>query len=115
MRPVTPRHTRTTSTGEMLLAQVCLDAVASTRQAVNAGPVWSVPPLCGDEVARPGLAGALVSAVRAPDGGAVGVTTGLVGGGRVREVDACLIWKVLKRCRAAVLVASAVGGSDRAA
>ena len=46
-----------------------------------AGPVWSVPPLRGDEVARPELAEALVAAVLAPDATAVGVTTGLVGAG----------------------------------
>ena len=43
--------------------------------------MWSVPPLRGDEVARPELAEALVAAVLAPDAGAVGVTTGLVGAG----------------------------------
>ena len=43
--------------------------------------VWSVPPLRGDEVARPELAEALVAAVLAQDAGAVGVTTGLVGAG----------------------------------
>jgi WD40 repeat protein len=46
-----------------------------------AGPVWSVPPLRGDEVARPELAEALVAAVLAPDASTVGVTTGLVGAG----------------------------------
>jgi hypothetical protein len=45
------------------------------------GPVWSVPPLRGDEVERAEVAKALVAAVLAPDAGAVGVTTGLVGAG----------------------------------
>ena len=35
--------------------------------ATLAGPVWSVPPLRGDEVARPELAEALVAAVLSPD------------------------------------------------
>ena len=46
-----------------------------------AGPVWSVPSLRGDEVARPELAEALMGAVLSPDASAVGVTTGLVGAG----------------------------------
>ncbi|GIM93284.1 DUF4062 domain-containing protein [Paractinoplanes toevensis] len=45
------------------------------------GPVWSVPPLNGSEVARPALTAALIEAVLAPDAGPVGVTTGLVGAG----------------------------------
>ena len=45
------------------------------------GPVWSVPPLRGDEVRRPELAEALISAVLAADAGAVAVTTALVGAG----------------------------------
>ena len=45
------------------------------------GSVWSVPPLRGDEVARPELAEALVAAVLAADAAAVAVTTGLVGAG----------------------------------
>jgi Holliday junction resolvasome RuvABC ATP-dependent DNA helicase subunit len=40
-----------------------------------------VPPLRGDEVARPELAEALISAVLAADAGAVAVTTALVGAG----------------------------------
>ena len=54
---------------------------AATAAEPVAGPVWSVPPLRGDEVARPELAEALVAAVLAPDASAVGVTTGLVGAG----------------------------------
>jgi hypothetical protein len=45
------------------------------------GPVWSVPPLRGDEVERAEVAQAVVAAVLAPGAGAVGVTTGLVGAG----------------------------------
>ena len=44
------------------------------------GPVWSVAPLRGDEVARPELAEALVSAL-SPAASAMEVTTGLVGAG----------------------------------
>jgi WD40 repeat protein len=44
------------------------------------GPVWSVPRLHGDEVARPDLAEALVAAVLSAST-AVEVTTGLVGAG----------------------------------
>jgi hypothetical protein len=47
---------------------------AMTERQV-AGPVWSVPPLRGDEVARPELAEALISAVLATDAVAVAVTT----------------------------------------
>ena len=53
---------------------------AAPRERV-AGLVWSVPPLRGDEVARPELTEALVAAVLAPDATSVGVTTGLVGAG----------------------------------
>jgi uncharacterized protein DUF4062/NB-ARC domain-containing protein len=45
------------------------------------GPVWAVPPLRGDEVARPGLMDNLVAAVTRPGAGAVGMTTGLWGAG----------------------------------
>ena len=61
------------------LVELPREQAATGRPA--AGPVWSVPPLRGDEVARPELAEALVAAVLAPDAGAVGVTTGLVGAG----------------------------------
>lgn len=44
-------------------------------------PVWAVPPLQGDEVARPGLMENLVAAVIRPGAGAVGMTTGLWGAG----------------------------------
>jgi hypothetical protein len=54
---------------------------AAVGAAAVDGPVWSVPPLRGDEVARPELAEPLVSAVLSQDAGAVGVTTGLVGAG----------------------------------
>ena len=45
------------------------------------GPVWAVPPLRGDEVARPGLMEDLVAAVTRPEASAVGMTTGLWGAG----------------------------------
>jgi WD40 repeat protein len=45
------------------------------------GPVWAVPPLWGDEVARPGLMKDLVVAVTRPTASAVGMTTGLWGAG----------------------------------
>jgi WD40 repeat protein len=45
------------------------------------GPVFSVPPLHGDEVARPGLMEDLVAAVTRLGAGTVGVTTGLWGAG----------------------------------
>jgi WD40 repeat protein len=45
------------------------------------GPVFAVPPLRGNEVARPGLMNDLVKAVTQPGAGAVGLTTGLWGAG----------------------------------
>jgi len=45
------------------------------------GPVWVVPPLRGDEVARPGLMEQLMAAVMRAGVGAVGMTTGLWGAG----------------------------------
>jgi WD40 repeat protein len=45
------------------------------------GPVFVVPPLRGDEVARPGLMKDLVDAVTRPGAGAVEMTTGLWGAG----------------------------------
>ena len=45
------------------------------------GPVFAVPPLRGDEVARPGLMEELVTAVTRPGAGAVGMTTALWGAG----------------------------------
>jgi hypothetical protein len=45
------------------------------------GPVWAVPPLRGDEVARPELMEELAGAVLRPGAGTVGVTTGLWGAG----------------------------------
>ena len=45
------------------------------------GPVFAVPPLRGDEVARPGLMADLVGAVTRPGVSAVGMTTGLWGAG----------------------------------
>ncbi len=45
------------------------------------GPVWAVPPLRGDEVARPGLMQDLVAAVTRSGASAVGMTTGLWGAG----------------------------------
>jgi WD40 repeat protein len=44
-------------------------------------PVFAVPPLQGDEVARPGLMKDLVAAVTRPGTSAVGMTTGLWGAG----------------------------------
>ena len=45
------------------------------------GPVFAVPPLRGDEIARPGLMEDLVAAVTRPGASAVGMTTGLWGAG----------------------------------
>jgi WD40 repeat protein len=45
------------------------------------GPVWAVPPLHGDEIARPGLMEELVAVVTRPGVSAVGITTGLWGAG----------------------------------
>ena len=45
------------------------------------GPVFAVPPLRGDEVARPGLMEDLVAAVTRPGVSVVGMTTGLWGAG----------------------------------
>jgi WD40 repeat protein len=45
------------------------------------GPAFAVPPLRGDEVARPGLMEGLVEAVTRPGGSVVGMTTGLWGAG----------------------------------
>jgi hypothetical protein len=45
------------------------------------GPVFAVPPLRGDEVARLGLMEELVGTVMRPGAGAVGMTTGLWGAG----------------------------------
>ncbi|MGH3856477.1 MAG: NB-ARC domain-containing protein, partial [Pseudonocardiaceae bacterium] len=45
------------------------------------GPVWAVPRLRGNEVARPELMAELVRAVLRPGAGTVGVTTGLWGAG----------------------------------
>jgi NB-ARC domain/Domain of unknown function (DUF4062) len=45
------------------------------------GPVWAVPPLRGDEVARPDLMEKLAGAVLRPGADTVGVTTGLWGAG----------------------------------
>jgi hypothetical protein len=53
--------------------------------AAGRGPVFAVPPLRGDEVARPELMEELVAAVIRPGATAVGMTTGFVGGGGVRE------------------------------
>ncbi|MBV9315088.1 MAG: DUF4062 domain-containing protein, partial [Pseudonocardia sp.] len=45
------------------------------------GTVWAVPPIRGDEVARPEVMERLVAAVTRPGAGAVGMTTGLWGAG----------------------------------
>jgi WD40 repeat protein len=45
------------------------------------GPAWAVPPLRGDEVARPGLMEDLVAAMTRPGVSVVGMTTGLWGAG----------------------------------
>jgi hypothetical protein len=65
----------------MLHALMELPRTAASPREPVAVPVWSVPALRGDEVARPELAEALVAAVLAPDATSVGVTTGLVGAG----------------------------------
>ena len=55
-----------------------LQAATASRDAVS---ISLVPPLRGDEVARPEPAEDLVSALLSLEAGAVGVTTGLVGAG----------------------------------
>ena len=45
------------------------------------GPVFAVPPLRGDEIARPGLMEDLIEAVTRPGANAVGMTTALWGAG----------------------------------
>ena len=60
-----------TSPGELeaavLHALVELPREPARSRGRRTGPVWSVPPLRGDEVARPELAEALVAAVLSPD------------------------------------------------
>ena len=77
--------TSVTSPGELetavLQALVELRREDTLADRADGGPVWSVPPLRGDEVARTELAEALVSAVLSPGASAVGVTTSLVGAG----------------------------------
>jgi hypothetical protein len=51
----------------VLHALVELPRMAASPREPVVGPVWSVPPLRGDEVARPELAEALVAAVLAAD------------------------------------------------
>ena len=46
-----------------------------------AAPVWSIPPMRGDEVARPELTEKLITAVLAADADPVGITAGIVGAG----------------------------------
>jgi hypothetical protein len=58
-----------------------LDNHPRNPDTARRGPVVGVPPLRGDEVARPQVAEALVAALLAPGAGSVGVTTGLVGAG----------------------------------
>lgn len=65
----------------LLHALMELSRDRTATHGTTPGPVWSVPSLRGDEVARPGLAARLVSAVLSPGAAAVGVTTGLVGAG----------------------------------
>ena len=65
----------------VLHALVALREKQTAAEPATSRPVWSVPPLRGDEVARPELAEALVGAVLAPDATSVGVTTALVGAG----------------------------------
>ncbi len=55
--------------------------VAGTGSGGVRGSVWAVPPLRGDEVARPELMEELAQAVLRPGAGTVGVTTGLWGAG----------------------------------
>ncbi|MGH3935333.1 MAG: NB-ARC domain-containing protein [Pseudonocardiaceae bacterium] len=62
-------------------ALVRLDRSRADDSSGWRGPVFAVPPLRGDEVARPGLMEDLVVAVTRPGAGAVGVATGLWGAG----------------------------------
>ena len=64
---------------DQVLAEPEHDGVSDT--ASRRGPVWVVPPLRDDEVARPELMEDLVKAVMRPGAGVVGVTTGLWGAG----------------------------------
>lgn len=63
------------------LTELAREPARARGASDRAGPVWSVPPLRGDEVARPAVSEELVAAVLAPDAASVGVTTGLVGAG----------------------------------
>ena len=63
------------------LAALQGNGVGSARAAPEAGPVWSMPSLRGDEVGRHELAETLIAALLSPDAGSVAVTTGLVGAG----------------------------------
>jgi Domain of unknown function (DUF4062) len=74
------------SSGELeaaVLQALVVELLGSPAHASGptAGPVWSVPPLQGDEVTRPELAEELVAALLNPAAGVVGVITGLVGAG----------------------------------
>ena len=68
--------------GEALYQALVLHGHGRTGEADEWwGPVAVVPPLRGNEVARPGLMEELVAAVTRPGVNAVGMTTGLWGGG----------------------------------
>ncbi|MDQ3763942.1 MAG: NB-ARC domain-containing protein [Actinomycetota bacterium] len=62
-------------------ALVTLDRSGTDRTVGWRGLVFAVPPLRGDEVARPDLMAELVAAVTQPGTSAVGMTTGLWGAG----------------------------------
>jgi hypothetical protein len=63
------------------LYQALVGLDRDVESARSRDPVFAVPPLRGDEVARPGLMDELVAAVMGPGGGVVGMTAGLWGAG----------------------------------
>ncbi|MGH4023589.1 MAG: DUF4062 domain-containing protein [Pseudonocardiaceae bacterium] len=71
------------SPGELAekLSRALVGLATSGSSAGSASAVVMVPPLHGDEVARPALLNALVQAVLAPGASSVGVATGLWGAG----------------------------------
>ncbi|MDQ3763966.1 MAG: NB-ARC domain-containing protein [Actinomycetota bacterium] len=66
---------------ELYQALITLERVGADGVVGSRGPVFAVPPLRGDEIARPELMAALGRAVTRPGAGAVGMTTGLWGAG----------------------------------
>ena len=84
--------TTATVTSPSELETAVLQALVELREsqpapATGRRAVWSVPPLRGDEVARPELAEALVAAVLTPDARRGGGDHRVGGCGRVREDD----------------------------